>query len=137
MTLEFGELSDLKDIKAGTGTVSATVDPPVFPNYGLFEASNISFVPEGEGAGFHQLLAWQTIEGPEPSVQGVMLRISNTTPENYIGFFKRGQELLLAKHDGLKAVEWNKERRTFKAEFKFTFLDGKHTVKAGKVDLSY
>lgn len=44
---------------------------------------------------------------------------------------------MLAKHDGLKAVEWNKERRTFKAEFKFTFLDGKHTVKAGKVDLSY
>ncbi|MNJ53523.1 hypothetical protein D3C77_489160 [compost metagenome] len=137
LTLEFGELSDLKDIKAGTGTVSATVDPAVFPNYELFKASNISFVPEGEGSGFHQLLAWQTIEGPEPSVQGVMLRISNTTPENYIGFFKRGQELLLANHDGLKGVEWNKEKRTFKANFEFTFLDGTHKVEAGEVNLSY
>ncbi|MNJ53643.1 hypothetical protein [Pseudomonas alkylphenolica] len=138
LKLSYGELSDLKGLEAGAGTVSATVEPPVFPGYGSFLASRLSFVSEGEGSGFHRLVAWQAIDGPESGTQGVMLRIFDNSPESpHYAFFIEGQTLLLARGYSLKNVEWNKENRTFKAEFEFTFLDDKHTVKAGKVDLSY
>ncbi|MNO06454.1 hypothetical protein D3C81_2282270 [compost metagenome] len=67
-----------------------------------------------------------------------MLRILTKTPESpYIAFFIRGRVLLPTREYRLQNVEWNKEERTFKAEFAFNFLEGRHTLSSGKIDLRY
>lgn len=134
LKLSYGELSDLKDLKAGT--VSATVDPPVFPGYGSFQASGLSF--RDSGAGVHKLYAWQTTADSE---QAIVLHISNEHPETVLfGFFGIGHGGYIAENYSLKKVEWDKESRTFKALFEFDFssaIDKPYTVRAGTVDLSY
>ncbi|MNJ52515.1 hypothetical protein D3C77_478550 [compost metagenome] len=140
LEIEFGELSDLKNLKAGTGTVSATVEPPVFPNHGSFQSSGLSFQASGiENYGeIHRLYAWQTTADSE---QAIVLHISNDDPETKLfGFFGIGHGGHIAKNYSLKSVEWDKENRTFKALFEFDFgpVNGKpYTVRAGTVDLSY
>ncbi|MDD2050138.1 hypothetical protein [Pseudomonas putida] len=136
LKLSYGELSDQKSVKAVAGTVSATVAPPVFPGYGAFQSSSPLFVEAGPD--FHRLIAEQAVDGAESGKQGIMLRISNAAPElGGVAFFIKGQQLLLASEYSLQKVEWNKQERTFKAEFTFKFLNDMHTVSAGKIDLKY
>ena len=137
--LEFTSRAAHQRAVGASGSVSATVEPPVFPNYGSFQASGVSF--RASGTGIYALQAWQTIEVPEQEQQGVLLHISTESPETAIrAFFTKNAGLHLAREYSLENVEWNKGARTFKADFKFDFnsaVDKTHTVRHGKVDLSY
>ncbi|WP_191832172.1 hypothetical protein [Pseudomonas fluorescens] len=134
--LEFTGGSTHQQPASAVGSVSATVDPPVFPSHGSFQSSGLSF--QASGTEIHKLYAWQSFADSE---QAIVLHISNEHPETVLfGFFGIGHGGYIAKKYSLTNVKWDKEARTFTADFQFDFnapVGTAHTVRHGKVDLRY
>ncbi|PSS47408.1 hypothetical protein [Pseudomonas sp. BBP2017] len=129
-----------KGIKAETGSVSATIAPPVFPGHEQFQSSEILFEKDSTG-GYYRLTARHIFDGSVPEVhQGIMLRISTENPKpGVFAFFIRNHGIYLTTGYQLENVEWDKEGQTFKADFSFDvdLSPGMHALRDGKIDIGY
>jgi len=135
--LEFTNGLTREQTASVTGSVLAQVQPPVFPNYGSFQSTGVSF--RASGTGTYTLNAWQTIEGSE--VQGILLHLATDNPGTPVrAFFTKNGWLYLTSDYSLANVSWDKDQRTFEGDFEFKFnssVDREHAVSSGKIRLQY
>lgn len=130
---------NLKEGSALPSSVLADVRPEIFPGHGQLESTWVTF--RDTGSGYYMLHAWQAIDDLNQVGQGVIMYIDSNDPEALRpAIFTKDRGAYPARKYSLTNVEWDKQGRTFKADFEFDFNYSSqvvHTLRNGKIDLNY
>jgi len=140
LELSFDALRDFNGAKAAKGTVSATVNPPIFPGLGAFQASDVFFQPNDTTS--HLLFAEQVVIDPvsgNEQRQAVLLLVSDDDAEIRSAFLGVGSGLYPANDHSLEVKEWDAVKKIFKANFTLRADYGSPStlLSDGKIDLRY